>query len=428
MNQSSSAASAEWKAYWPVVMSAMLGMSFYATVNYSFDQFAAPVEQELGFTRAQVFWGLFIFNMLPVPGGPLVGALIDRYGPRRIALPGLALSILGFTALSQASGSFIQWLGLWLMFGLCALLIKSTVWTVAISRVFSTSRGFALSVMLCGTAVAEAVAKLYPNWLVIHHGWRFAYMALAFSWGGLALILIVLFFRETPIFRETHAKGGPALPQHASTLPGLGTIEAFRSRPILRVGFANLICALVGGGVGMHLSLVLKDAGLDRGTAAMVAATAGVAGIAGKLITGWLCDRTRSSWLPFSSFALAALGYGLLLNHLQSTAALVLGVMILGYAGGASFQVTAYLTGRYGGLKNFGKIYGTMGSMIMLGAAIGPVVSGRIHDMFGSYQPLIWAGIPVVLIAALMTVGLGPYPDFNSPPEPETSPEQAPAT
>ncbi len=416
MDQTSATSSAEWKAYWPVVMSAMLGMSFYATVNYSFDQFAAPVEKELGFSRAQVFWGLFIFNMLPVPGGPLIGALIDRFGPRRIAVPGLALSVLGFAALSQANGSFVQWCGLWLLFGLCALLIKSTVWTAAITRVFSASRGFALSVMLCGTAVAEAVAKLYPNWLVVNHGWRFAYMALAFSWGGLALILVVLFFRESQV------KGGPALPQHASTLPGLGTVEAFRSRPILRVGFANLISSFVGGAVGMHISLVLKDAGLDRGTAAMVAATAGIAGIAGKLVTGWLCDRTRSSWLPFSSFALGALGYALLLNLLHTTAGLVLGVMILGYGGGASFQMTAYLTGRYGGLKNFGKIYGTMGSMIMLGAAIGPVFSGKVHDMFGSYQPLIWAGIPIVLIAALLTVGLGPYPEFKARSDPEAAP------
>ena len=407
MEQSSAASNAEWKAYWPVVLSAMLGMSFYATVNYSFDQFAAPVEKDLHFTRAQLFWGLFIFNMLPVPGGPLIGALIDRFGPRRIAIPGLVLSIMGFAGLSQANGSFVQWCGLWLLFGLCALLIKSTVWTVAVTRVFSSSRGFALSVMLCGTAVAEAIAKLYPNWLVVHHGWRFAYVALAVSWGGIALVLALLFFREQQVV------GGPAKPLHASELPGFGAWEAFKSRPILRVGCANLITSIVGGAIGMHISLVLKDAGLDRSTAALVAATSGVAGIAGKLMAGWLCDRTRSSLLPFSSFALSAVGYALLLNLLHTTWALVFAVMILGYAGGASFQITAYLTGRYGGLKNFGKIYGTMGSMIMLGAAIGPVLGGKVHDLTGSYQALIYAGIPVVLLAALLTIGLGPYPVFG---------------
>ncbi len=408
MSASQPTAGQEWRANWPVVMAAMLGMSFYATVNYSFDQFAAPVEQAFGLSRKQVFTGLSIFNLLPVLFGPFVGAMIDRFGARKVAIPGMVLSIATFAALGTATGSYLQWCLLWLAFGICALLIKSTVWTVAVSRLFNTSRGLALSVMLSGTAIAEAAAKIYPNWLVVNHGWRFAYVALAGSWGGLALLLVVLFFRDTS---KQGAAGAVQAPSPAS-LPGLSLAEALRSPPILRVGLANLISSFVGGSISMHLSLVLRDAGLDRGTAAQVAATAGIAGIAGKLVTGWLCDRTQSSWLWFTSFGLGALGYFLLLNPLHSTASLVLAVMLLGYGGGAAFQVTAYLTGRFGGLRNFGKIYGTMGSAIMLGAAIGPVFGGVIHDAFGGYRPLILAGIPIVFIAALLTVRLGSFPDF----------------
>lgn len=414
--QSAPTAGQEWRSNWPVVMAAMLGMSFYATVNYSFDQFAAPVEQAFGLSRKQVFTGLSIFNLLPVLFGPFVGALIDRFGARRVAIPGLVLSIATFAALSQATGSFLQWCLLWLAFGLCALLIKSTVWTVAVTKLFNTSRGLALSVMLSGTAIAEAAAKIYPNWLVMNHGWRFAYVALAGSWGGLALLLVLLFFRDY----NKQSEGGVAQMPSPESLPGLSLAEALRSPPILRVGLANLISSFVGGSISMHLSLVLKDAGLDRGTAAQVAATAGIAGIAGKLVTGWLCDRTQSSWLWFTSFGLGAIGYVLLLNPLHSTAALVLAVMLLGYGGGAAFQVTAYLTGRYGGLRNFGKLYGTMGSAIMLGAAIGPVFGGVIHDAFGGYRPLILAGIPIVFIAALLTVRLGPFPNFQ-PVQPDVS-------
>ena len=49
--QPAPSAGEEWRSNWPVVMAAMLGMSFYATVNYSFDQFAAPVEQAFGLSR-----------------------------------------------------------------------------------------------------------------------------------------------------------------------------------------------------------------------------------------------------------------------------------------------------------------------------------------------------------------------------------------
>ncbi len=87
--------------------------------------------------------------------------------------------------------------------------------------------------------------------------------------------------------------------------------------------------------------------------------------------------------------------------------------MILGYAAGAGLQVTTYLTSRYGGLRNFGKIYATMGSMLMLGTSIGPFIAGAIFDRTGSYDLLLYLTIPVALGGAAMFVGLGPYPVFN---------------
>jgi MFS family permease len=91
----------------------------------------------------------------------------------------------------------------------------------------------------------------------------------------------------------------------------------------------------------------------------------------------------------------------------------LLAVIAMGYSAGSSLQATTYLCSRYAGLRHFGKIYGTMGSMLMLGAAIGPIIAGRVYDVAGSYQPLLIAGVPVVLLGAAMMIGLGPYPSFT---------------
>ena len=108
----------------------------------------------------------------------------------------------------------------------------------------------------------------------------------------------------------------------------------------------------------------------------------------------------------------AALGYALLLNLFHTKLALIAGVMVLGYSSGAGLQVGVYLAGRYAGLKNFGKIYATISSMMMLGTSLGPWIAGLIHDRTGSYNALLLLAMPVVLVGALLMTGLGSYPHF----------------
>jgi MFS family permease len=143
-----------------------------------------------------------------------------------------------------------------------------------------------------------------------------------------------------------------------------------------------------------------------------MAAMAGVAGLVGKFLTGWLMDRYQGSLVPFSSFAVAALGHFLLLDTLGTPAALTAGAMILGYSSGAGLQVTTYLVSRYAGLRKFGTIFGTIASMMLAGSAIGPLVAGIVHDATGSYAALLMVASPTMLICSLLFIGLGPYPDF----------------
>jgi predicted MFS family arabinose efflux permease len=188
--------------------------------------------------------------------------------------------------------------------------------------------------------------------------------------------------------------------------------EALRNSQILRIAFANFFMSSVGAGVSVHMVPILSGTGISRSAAAAMAATAGVAGIAGKLVTGWLLDRFQGNIIPFMSFALQAVGYGLLLNKLNAPAALTMGVMVLGYTAGAGLQVTTYLCSRYAGMRSFGKVYATVGSMLLLGSSVGPWIAGSVFDHTGSYNVLLLVAIPTALIGATMFIGLGAYPVF----------------
>ena len=147
-------------------------MSFYAMLTYHFGLFIQPLEKEFGWHRAQISLGLTIYTMGAALLGPFVGALIDRMGSRVIGIVGLTGTSLSLAALGFANGSLVQWYLLWVAIACTALGVKSTVWGAAVSSLFTTSRGVALALVLCGSAIAQSLSPLIANSLIATHGWR----------------------------------------------------------------------------------------------------------------------------------------------------------------------------------------------------------------------------------------------------------------
>jgi MFS family permease len=118
--------------------------------------------------------------LIAVPLSPFVGAIVDKWGARRLAIPGLLLTASLFASFSLASGSSVQWFALWTAYAVAALAIRNTVWTAAVSSVFTGGRGLALGVTLSGTALTGTIAPVIAQQLIDNFGWREAFL-----WMGL---------------------------------------------------------------------------------------------------------------------------------------------------------------------------------------------------------------------------------------------------
>jgi len=411
MPNTSLSAQQEWKTYWPLVLASMVGFSFHSVSTYSIGLFVTPLGDEFGWGRAEITGGLTIAALLSIPLSPVLGAAIDRWGSRRLAIPGLILTAICVSSFSLANGSISQWLALWTIYTLMSLGIKATMWTAAVSSVFSSGRGLALAVTLSGTPIAQILAPPIAHWLIENFGWRMSWVWLGVGWCIPALLLSALFLFDAHDNHRMAVKAGNTAAK--AILPGLSIREAIRNIPLIRIAISTVIMMILAIGVIVHQVPILTEAGVSRQNAAYLASLAGVAGIVGKLITGFLLDRYQSDWIGGLSIGIAALGFTLLLESIRTPTLIVLAMIIIGYAAGCKLQICAYLTSRYAGMKNFGKIFGSMFSLIAMGSGLGPLLAGATYDIFGSYSPLIVAGIPASLIAGLLLVGLGPYPDWE---------------
>ncbi len=397
----------EWRDHWTLVLCSTIGFAFYSVIPYSIGLFLEPLSREFGWNRTQIMSGLTLLALAGIFLSPLVGALVDRFGSRRIALPGLVLTALSLSAFGLASGSVVQWTLLFAVQALCVLLIKTTVWTTAVSGTFDAARSLAIAVTVSGIALAQAVVPPLTRWLIAEFGWREAYFILGLGWGALAFVLAYLFLYDAHDRRRAAREEGV---QPAAELPGLTLKQALRSPPLIRIGIATFLVMLMGVGIGVHQVPIMVEAGVARDQAAYLASLFGIAGVAGKLVTGWLMDRFEPGMVGGLTLAVSAFAFLLLLEALASVPLIIIGLVVIGYASGTKLQICAYLTSRYGGLKHYGKIFGVMCSLVALGGGIGPVAAGFAFDTFGSYTVYILAAMVLTLFAATMLFNLGPRP------------------
>lgn len=413
MNTAPLSSSQEWRENWTLVLASMAGLSFIAIAGSSLGLFIEPLSREFGWSRAQISSGLTIYALIAVPLSPFVGAMVDRWGARRIGIPGMVLASLAFAGFSLANGSMIQWIGLWAIYSFVALAIRNTIWTAAVTSVFTSARGLALAFTLSGAAITQTLIPVVSQRLIDGLGWRSAYVWIGLGWGALVLILLVLFFYDARDSKRRQAATVTDQAAASTELPGLSPAEALRSAALIKIAVATLIALIILSGISVHLVPVLNERGISRETAALMAGLAGIMAIAGKLLTGWMQDRWTSGWINSLSLAAPAVSCLILLVSGSAIVPILLAVALIGYTNGAFIQVCAYLTGRYGGVRNYGRIFGVMASIIALAVGIGPMLSGLIFDLSGSYAPLLAGSIPCLIVSGLMVFALGPYPDWG---------------
>lgn len=411
LSRTAPAAQGEWSRNWTMVLAALVGVSFASIPTMTLGMFMEPLQAEFGWTRTEISAGLTVFALANLPLMPLAGMLVDRFGARRVALPGLVLAGLAFAAFGLMRDSLVQWFATWILYTLVSLAVSMPVWTTAVSSAFTGSRGMAIAIVLCGSGVGQALGPVASRWLIDGFGWRVGYVALALAWAGVAFVLALFLFHDRAGTRS-HAEGQAASP----SLGGLTVREALRNPTILRIALATLLQTTLSSAIVVHMVPLLTSLGLTRAQAAAFALIIAAAALAGKLLTGWLVDRVNAAVLPAVCYGGPALVCLLLLFGSSSFGLLVLAIVIQGYCGGAALQLSAYLTTRYAGLHSFGTIYGLISMLMALGGGLGPLIGGAVFDQAGNYLPLLTGGIVVGLIAGLALLGLGRYPDFAAAP------------
>jgi sugar phosphate permease len=403
---------------WVVAAVTFLALLASAAIGATRAVLVLPLEREFGWDRGTISLAFSVNLLLFGLCGPFAGALMLRFGVRRVmvfALTTLALAV----GLSTFMQSVWQLLALWgvligLGSGAMALVLGATVAT----RWFVERRGLVTGLFAASTATGQLIFLPLQASVVQLAGWRTALGIVAVV--ALAVAALVgLLMRDEPrqVGLAPYGAPAPASPAPPSsrsvgnpfrlTLAVLGQAARVRDFWLLAGSFA--VCgATTVGLISVHLIPASVEHGLPEVTAAGMLAAMGVFDLVGTTASGWLSDRIDAR-------GLLAWYYGLRgLSLLFLPAAYDLGVPALagfvvfyGLDWIATVPPTVRLVADRWGKERVGPVFGWVFAAHQLGGAAAAYGAGAAHTWLGNYLVAFLVAGALCLVATGLVLAVG---------------------
>jgi MFS family permease len=403
---------------WKVVLAGFFGVmvSFAAIVPYTFGLFIKPLTASFGWHREATSAGFSIAALTVAAASPGLGFLLDRFKPRRIILPCILIFSAAYASLALLTPHLTHFYLTYFLIGLVGNGTAYIGYSRAISTWFNRRRGFALSIMLAGSALGAMLLPVLAQAVITHLGWRNAYLILGLLAFAVGFPLTAAFVRERSVAHQD---------QDVSTELGEPVAKALATPAFWIIAATVCLYAISVNGAIAHLSALLTDRGVSTGGAAWAVSIIGATGLVGRLLTGLFLDRFFGPRVSQIMLLMAVVGI-VLLSVANSLTAGLIAAALIGFSMGSEGDITPYLLGRYFGLKRFSTLYALTWTTYAIGGATGPILVGRVFDTLGSYRPItiqllaLPALIPCLLMFALPRYNIhGTTPTIAIIPDPQ---------
>jgi MFS family permease len=390
--------------------------------TYGISVFNEVFREDLQLSHSALTGAYMLGTLLGAVPLSLVGALMDRFGIRRVMAIVVVLFGATCVATSQVTGLWTLFAAFWMlrMLGQGALTLLSSN-TVAMW--FHGRLGTASGLMSLGTALAIALVPRANIVLIDQFGWRGAYAVLGLAVWVTMLPLLAVFYRNRPEDIGQVPDGGKrSLPDGAQPSvaeSSLTLAEALRTRSYWILAAMNVAWAFVITAIVFHIVSLFDARGLTRDDVAAFFVYFAVSMAATQFLGGLAADRMRLNVL----YCLSLAGMTLSVAYLNwtgvswSPAGFAIG---LGATQGLFIVLGQTIWARYFGRTHLGKIRGTIWTACVAGSSAGPFVMGVTKDVFHVFTPAIW--LCVALYGVLTFAALFATPPRTSPDAGETTP------
>jgi MFS family permease len=380
--------------------------------SFGFTVFFLPLTQDLNLNRTSTSLAFSLARAEGAIEGPIVGHLLNRYGPKPIMLAAVLLMGTGYLLLSQVD-SYVSFLIVYLaVISLAHAGGFMHAPMVLINTWFIRHRARAITVSsaafgLGGVLIAPILSVIVQAW-----GWRWgaAIAGVLFLVVGIPLSLTI---RRSPesmgLLPDGDRPVGSGSGKDGTVNKINSEVEVTLAEALRSFAFwGSVLAAGIRNGsyhaIAVHFVPLMVWKGLSQSQAALLLSVYAFLGMALTLILGWFADKANKPRLTaFILFAAAgAMFLPIVGNSLWSLCLFT----IFFAAVETTFPLGWAVVGDLFGRKHYAQIRGYMTLFYTWGGVIGPVVAGAIFDRWNTYEPLLWSLVGVYIMAGVFFASL----------------------
>lgn len=390
--------------WWIVAASFLISVYVGCCGFFGFTAMIDPIVTEFGWSYTEVSFASSLRGLEMGILAPVVGVLVDRFGPRKIILIGVVTIGAAFILLSLTQS-------LWMFYAAFILLAfggggcTSVVTLAVVARWFRRNLGKAMGITVSGFGASGLLIPVVV-WLIDSYGWRSAMViqGLGMWVVGIPLALLI---RNGPEEMGMIPDGAPLSKPGAAASSGRPEIpdveipfrNALTSRPFIYLNIVEALRFTTLTAVVIHVMPYLATGGIPRETAGLVAAAIPLFSIPGRFGFGWMGDVTDKRYVMALSFSFMAAG--LVAFHFAAVWwPIALFLLLFSPGFGGNMVMRGAVIREYFGVRSFGKLAGITLGAASIGGVIGPTLTGWVFDTYGTYNP-VWVVFAAILVVAI---------------------------
>src|SRR5688500_14403414 len=405
---------------WVIVVVTFVTMAIGVNARTAFSLFFPPIVDEFGWERG-ITAGAFSFGFIVSAAvSPLIGRMMDRFGPRGVMETGVALMAGGLLLAPLTTQPWHLYLTIGVMVGAGSVCLGYSGQSFFLPNWFIRRRGLAMGLAFAGVGIGSVTLLPWVQLMIEQTGWRTACTAMG------VMVLVVLAPINLLLRKRPEDIGllpdGDAAPSATSLKPVSNIVDpvwagtdwtlrrALRTARFWWISLGYFCGLYVWYAVQVHQTKYLLDIGFSPTVGVWALGVVSLLGIPGQIWLGHLSDRVGREWI----WAVACFGFAICflsliaLQHTPSLPLLYSMVLAQGFLGyGVTSIIGAVAIEIFEG-KHFGSIYGTLTLAGLAGGAAGPWLTGVIHDQTGSYTLAFWIGVALCAVATLSIWMAGP--------------------
>jgi MFS family permease len=363
-------------------------------VQYAFQAFVIPLEEEFGWSRTQINLSLSL-GIASSFIAPVAGRFLDKFGSTKIMSLSLLLVTLGFFM----RGSMAE---LWQLYVSSILLYIGIPGATQLplgklmGLWFPKIRGRMIGFTMAGNNFSAVVTVPIATFIILASGWRFAFFVLGIA-TFIVLILVLLFIRDDKNHNFQSKNKNEAKKESEKDYE---LSEAIKTSAFWFLVSGMTLQQFARTTVVIQLVPHFVAKGVSVGLASSMMSAFGIFAVISKLISGWLSDLIPSRFILIIVVIFQMIGIQFVLAERQEL--MWIGSSLMGLGIGAMGVLGPAITTELFGLKKYSSIFGFINMPIALPIIIGPIFSGIIFDRYKTYT-LAFNLVELILIISIIS-------------------------